>query len=200
MSGGVVEWAARGRPIPGELESGDLHVAAEYPGGALLAVIDGLGHGPEAARSARAAAAVLAAHPQRPLLSLIEACHEALRGARGAVMSLAAIDAAHDRLTWAGVGNVEAVLNRADGREPRRERILLRSGVVGYQLPPLRATELPLFPGDALVMATDGLRSDFAEDPADDLPEAVAEHLLNAFARNSDDALVLVARYRGRGA
>lgn len=200
MSGAVIEWAVRGRPIPGELESGDLHVTAEYPGGALLAVIDGLGHGPEAAQSARAAAAVLTADPRRPVLSLIEACHEALRGARGAVMSLAAIDAAHDRLTWAGVGNVEAVLNRADGRTPRRERILLRSGVVGYQLPPLRATELPLFPGDALVMATDGLRADFAEDPADDLPEAVAEHLLSAFARNSDDALVLVARYRGLGA
>lgn len=197
---GVVDWAALGRPIPGELESGDLHVAVEYPGGALLGVIDGLGHGPEAAQSSRIAAAVLSATPDRPVRALIEACHEALRGARGAVISLAAVDAEQDRLTWIGVGNVEAVLNRTGDRTPRRERILLRGGVVGYQLPPLREVELPLFPGDVLVMATDGLRHEFAEVEPDTTPMALAHRLISGFAKMSDDAHVLVARYRGRSA
>jgi hypothetical protein len=197
---GALDWAVRGRPIAGESQSGDLHVAAEFAGGALLGVIDGLGHGPEAALAARAAAAVLASDAGRPVLTLIGACHEAIRSTRGVVMSLASIDTAHGRMTWAGVGNVEAVLSRADAaRQPQRERILLRGGVVGYQLPPLRAVDLPIHAGDMLVMATDGLRHEFADEPPPTCASA-AEHaqvLLQSYARDSDDALVMVARYLG---
>jgi serine phosphatase RsbU (regulator of sigma subunit) len=35
--------------------------------------------------------------------------------------------------------------------------VLLRSGVVGYQLPTLRASTLPIAPGDLLIFATDGI-------------------------------------------
>lgn len=196
------DWAARGRPIAGERESGDRHVAAITASGGLFALIDGLGHGPEAATAARRAVAELERDPQRPVLSLITACHEALRGTRGAVMSLAAIDAARGSLSWAGVGNVEAVVVRGDPvRSPARERVLLRSGVVGYQLPPLRANELALFAGDVLIMASDGLRHDFADAPPVGLSaEACADYLLRTFARPTDDALVLVARYQGASA
>ncbi len=195
---GVVDWSARNRPLPGETESGDAPVVVFFPGGALLGLIDGLGHGPEAATAARAAVARLEAAPDQPVLKLINLCHEALRSTRGAVMSLAAIDAARGELTWAGVGNAEALLHRADpAHTPGRERILLRSGVVGYQLPPLRATSLPIFPGDVLVFASDGLRHDFGEEAPFGTPDEMAQHLLGAYARDSDDASVLVARYLG---
>lgn len=195
----LIDWAVRGQPIAGELESGDLHIAAEFAGGALLGLIDGLGHGSEAAVAARAAQAVLSAHPYRAVSTLIKTCHEALRSTRGAVLSLASIDAEREQLCWSGVGNVEAVLNRADTRmNPARERILLRSGVVGYQLPPLRTVELPIFPGDVLIFASDGLRHDFAEEPPARLdPAEHADYLIRTYGKDSDDALVLVARYRG---
>lgn len=198
----VIEWAACGRPISGEIESGDLHVAVDFPDGALVGVIDGLGHGPEAATAARAAAQVLARQASAPLLTLFKACHEALRATRGAVMSLASIDAARSALCWAGVGNVEAVLHRSDPRRtPPKERILLRGGVVGYQLPPWRIVELPLFAGDVLVFGTDGLQNEFCEDlPTGCTPREHAAHLLEAYARTSDDAHVLVARYCGPAA
>jgi len=198
----AIEWAARGQPIPGELESGDLHIAIEFPGGALLGLIDGLGHGSEAAAAARTAEMVLSAHPYRPISSLIGDCHEALRSTRGAVISLASVDARLGKLRWGGVGNVEAVLNRADAAaSPRRERILLRSGVVGYQLPPLRTVELPIRPGDVLIFASDGLKHDFAEEPPARLePAQHAEYLIKTYSKDSDDALVLVARYRGTAA
>ncbi|MBW8815764.1 MAG: SpoIIE family protein phosphatase [Caulobacterales bacterium] len=198
----AVEWAADGQPIAGESESGDLHVAAAFEGGALLGMIDGLGHGPEAAAAARVAAALLESQAERPLPTLIQACHEALRPTRGAVLSLAAIDARNGRLTWAGVGNVEVVLTRADpAQAPRRERILLRSGVVGYQLPALRTTDHAIFPGDVLVFATDGLRHEFSEDvPLAMAPAQLAEHLLRTYGRSADDATVLVGRYLGGAA
>jgi hypothetical protein len=195
---GVVDCAVRNRPIAGESVSGDGHVAAAFPHGVLLGLIDGLGHGQEAAAATRVAVATLEAEPDRPVLALIRACHVALRGTRGAVMSLAAIDAARDEMAWAGVGNVEAVLTRAEpAAGPARARILLRSGVVGYQLPPLRAVSLPIAPGDLLVFASDGLGHGFGDEAPFGDPGAFAEHLLRVHGRSSDDASVLVARYRG---
>jgi negative regulator of sigma-B (phosphoserine phosphatase) len=195
----VIEWAVRDRPIAGELDSGDLHLVAPFAGGVLVGAVDGLGHGPEAAIAARAAVAVLSRDPKQPVQTLVENCHRALRGTRGVVLSLASIDATRDEMTWIGVGNVEAVLCRAvAGEKPARDRIIPRSGVVGYQLPPLRATTLPIAAADVIVFASDGLRSDFAdESPFGQTVEAHATHLLKAYGNANDDALVLVVRYLG---
>jgi negative regulator of sigma-B (phosphoserine phosphatase) len=202
MNGGpteVIEWAVRNQAHPDESESGDLHVASLFPGGALLGLIDGLGHGPEATAAAHTAAAVLLAAPSRSPTMLLQACHEALRPTRGAVLSLCSIDDARGAMTWTGVGNVEAVLFRADpSKTPTRLRIVLRGGVVGYQLPALRATEHAIYPGDLLVFASDGLRHDFSEEtdtagPADQ----IADRMMRSYAKRTDDAAVLVARYRG---
>ena len=67
-------------------------------------------------------------------------------------------------LTWLGVGNVEGLLVRADVlARPSRNAVLQRGGVVGYQLPPLRASVLAVGPGDTLIFATDGVRTRFAD-------------------------------------
>lgn len=179
--------------------SGDLPVVAASPTGVLLAVIDGLGHGPEAAEAARDAARVLVANAGEPVIPLVERCHEALRKTRGVVLSLAALRPADSSITWLGVGNVEGLLVRADRRAtPARESIQLRGGVVGYQLPPLRATTLAIACGDIVIMVSDGIRSEFAvglalERGAQDL----AATILHRHARGTDDALVLVVRYLG---
>lgn len=192
-----IDWAACGRPFAGESESGDLHVATAFPGGALVGVIDGLGHGKEAARAAHAAAAVLNRDPGQLVKTLVEACHEALRGTRGVVLSLASINALRGELTWVGVGNVEAVLYRANLRSAR-DRIVQRNGVVGFQLPALRVTTLPIFRGDVLVFASDGIGSSFTEEaPSDSSSQAYAARLLREYGKADDDALVLVVRYLG---
>jgi hypothetical protein len=191
-----LEWAAAGVAVDG-VESGDLHVVAEHARGALLAVIDGLGHGPEAAAAAREGAAVLRAHSLLPLEELFERCHEAMRQTRGAVMTLVALDAKSSSIDWCGVGNVDAVLLRAEsGRRP--EAIASRGGVVGYRLPPLSVKRLPVANRDLLVLATDGIRSGFAEAiDLDGEPQFIADGVLAGYAKGTDDALVLVARYTG---
>jgi serine phosphatase RsbU (regulator of sigma subunit) len=181
-----------------EEESGDVHVFAELEAGALVAVIDGLGHGFEAAVAARAAARILESFAAEPLAALVDRCHEALRQTRGAVMSLAAFDARASRMTWAGIGNVEGVLLRAGAPAARRETITLRGGIVGYQLPALRTSTLSLSPGDTLFLATDGIRDVFTEElPSPATPQQLADAILARHSRGSDDALVLVARYLG---
>ena len=194
----TLEWGWAGAALDG-VESGDLHVVVAFPDGALLAVIDGLGHGPEAAHAASEAGSVLKAHATLPVGELIERCHEALRKTRGAVMSLAALDARSGRIEWFGVGNVEGLLFHTDALGRRtRETISMRGGVLGYRLPPLRVGTVPIYRGDLLVLASDGIRSEFSSEIEPEWPpQATADWVLARYGRASDDALVLVARYLG---
>ena len=194
-----IEWGAAASPLEGQAESGDLHVVQPFPKGVLVAAVDGLGHGPEAAAAARSAVVTLAEYAHEPVISLVKRCHERLLRTRGVVMSLASFNALDNTMTWLGVGNVEGLLLRADvAADPPRENVLLRSGVVGYELPTLHASILPVTRGDVLILATDGIRSGFAEDVSlSDPPQRIAEQILARRATGMDDALVLVARYLG---
>jgi negative regulator of sigma-B (phosphoserine phosphatase) len=99
-----------------------------------------------------------------------------------------------------GVGNVEAILvRRVRSSEGAYEAIHSRGGVVGYRLPPLSSANLAVGPGDLLIMATDGIRSGFidAVQRHEGDPEATAARIMSGFRKESDDALVLVARYLG---
>ncbi len=203
MSADVIEWALAGRPLGGHgpgNESGDLEVVATFKGGALVAVIDGLGHGPEAAEAARAAGVILQAHPHQSVVTLLQQCHEAMRRTRGAVMTLASFDARTSSLTWIGVGNIEGMLLRANsGGELRRESLTTRGGVVGFQLPPLRPSTVTVSAGDILFLATDGIRNSFTSELAlrENLQETV-NAILAEYSRESDDALAVIARYLGQ--
>jgi phosphoserine phosphatase RsbX len=193
----IIEWGFAGRGL--EESSGDLHVVVSFPGGALVALIDGLGHGPEAAAASLAAAPVLEAHASEPILSLVQRCHDAVRRTRGVVMSLASFRAYDSAMSWVGVGNVGAVLlRRREASGQRDEALAVRGGVVGFQLPPLRAETLSVSPGDTLIMATDGIRDAFTTGIVmEHSPQEIAESILVRFATGSDDAHVMVVRYVG---
>lgn len=197
--GEILDWCSAGRVAPGERVSGDRPVVFTWKGGALVGLIDGLGHGAQAALAARRAADALEPWARRPLPELIQRCHDAIRDTRGVVMTLVSFDAAARTATALGVGNVEAFLYRcAEDGAPKRETILLRGGVVGYQLPSLQATELPIAANDRLVLATDGIREDFCDLITGDAPlTGLVQRILNQKSRGTDDALVLACDYRG---
>jgi serine/threonine protein phosphatase PrpC len=178
--------------------SGDqFAVVATEDGGALLAVIDGLGHGPEAETAAREAVRVVTSSSSQSALGVLHACHEALGRTRGAVMSIVRVQEA--ALTWAGVGNVEAVFVPGPQSAGRRRRLVCAGGVVGYSLPVVREFGGPIARGDLVVLATDGLREDFADhiDVASS-PETLVRELIARCRGARDDVLVLAARYDGR--
>jgi phosphoserine phosphatase RsbX len=195
----MVEYSVAKFALPGEGESGDHHLVCCNRTGVLMAAIDGIGHGEEAASASRTAVALLRDFADEPIIWLVERCHEKLRATRGVVMSLAFIDAEHGMMTWLGVGNVQGVLMRSNGRKGEaRESLLLRGGVVGSQLPPLQASVLPIGREDTLFLATDGIRSGFAETlTALENPQRATDRILNNFRSGNDDALVLVARITG---
>lgn len=184
--------------LPGESESGDQHLVCCNESGVLIAAIDGIGHGGEAASAARAAIAVLRNGVGDPIISLVTACHEKLRTTRGVVLSLASVDVRHGLMTWLGVGNVQGVLVRNGNKSNSQETLLLRGGVVGDHLPQLQAAVLPVTPGDLLVFATDGVRADFVRTLSSmENPQRAAERIMKNFCSQSDDALVLALRITG---
>jgi phosphoserine phosphatase RsbX len=182
--------------LPGQGQSGDNHVVCCKKDGILVAVIDGVGHGQEAACAAKMSASVLKESRDEQPISLVEQCHHALRDSRGVVLSLAFIDTQQGLMTWLGVGNVHGVLMRADATKGEaREMLLLRAGLVGSKLPPLQATVLRIAKGDTLFFATDGVRSDFVESlSSKENPQRAADRILKNYRTGSDDALVLVAK------
>ena len=195
----TIEYGVAKFVLPGQGQCGDHHLVCCNQSGILIAAIDGIGHGEEAANAAKAAVSILKTGADEPVISLVQRCHEGLRSTRGVVMSLASIDPGHGMMTWVGVGNVQGVLMRSGAAKGTvQEVLLLRAGVVGSQLPALQAAVLPIAKGDTLVFATDGIRGEFAEDlSALESPQRAADRILEHRCRGNDDALVLVVRLTG---
>jgi hypothetical protein len=195
----LLEWEVGQLTLTGQEESGDGCLVKRLNGSVVLAVIDGLGHGQEAAAAAKIAAEVVEANAGGDLVSLFKHAHEALRQSRGAVMSVALVNSTKATMAWLGVGNVAGFLARANPEmTPRKESLLVRPGVLGGPLPTLDPCTVPLAHGDTLAFATDGIRSGFDEEinPLE-MPKQTVAKILAKYSKGNDDALVLVARYRG---
>ncbi|MDE2252149.1 MAG: SpoIIE family protein phosphatase [Gammaproteobacteria bacterium] len=176
--------------------SGDLPVVQAHDHGIMIGAIDGIGHGESAAAAADKARRIIAANASKPILQVVQRCHQELQSTRGVVMSLASIDYADQSLDWVGIGNVQALLIRADhSANPGRIELLLRSGVVGAQLPALQFETIAIEDSDLLIFATDGLRRGFADGlGTDGEAPSLARAILEQHRRGDDDALVVVAR------
>lgn len=183
--------------MPGQFQSGDRYLVQPSLNGLLVAVVDGLGHGEQAAAAADRAVTTLINHTDESVIALVKRCHHALRDTRGVVMSLASFNKPDWALTWIGIGNVEGLVLRAEGSPPPKyETLLLRGGVVGDQLPSLSASIIPLTKGDTLVFTTDGIRGGFAKDlSSSDPAQVMADRILAKYSKDADDALVFVVRF-----
>jgi serine phosphatase RsbU (regulator of sigma subunit) len=180
---------------------GDFPIAVEIGGAAaLFGVADGLGHGAAAETAALRAAEVVTRNRAEPLDVLLQLCHRGLSDTRGAALTLARIDSEIGTLSWIGIGNVTAdLVAKSPGGVRIRASVLLSGGIVGYRIPHALAThQVSIGPGDLLVIATDGILEDHVQGIDFAAPAmAIAEHILDAYSRESDDALVLAARHRG---
>ena len=110
----AIEWSVEARPFGGAGLCGDVEIVVVGNRTALVAVADGLGHGSEAAIAAKAAAAVNQQSADTDITQLMSDCHQALRHTRGAALSIAVFGLDDSSMTWLGVGNVGAILARAD--------------------------------------------------------------------------------------
>ena len=187
--------ASASRALPGQSLIGDAAWCHAAPGRVRIGVMDGLGHGREAAHASALALACLEATASLALEACFAALDLALAHSRGAAISLADLDLVHGRLRWAGVGNVEGVLLRGLD-QAARERLLLQSGIVGCRFPAVRCRELSFRAGDCLLFHTDGVDQLVLRDWDRRLPlQEGAEALLAVHARPTDDALIWLGAF-----
>lgn len=177
--------------LKGEAVSGDRWQFLSTPQGWSAAVIDGLGHGPDAARAAEVVAAAHRADPDQPARCLARA-HEHSRATRGSACSVLACDAARGVLTHAGIGNVAVSL--VDAEQGRG--LANQNGTLGGICPTVREQPVTPPPRTLVVMHTDGLTSRWSVHAYPGLrmrhPQVVAGILFRDAQRPRDDATVLV--------
>lgn len=182
------------RPRPGEHVNGDAYFIRRHAGSTLFAVIDGLGHGPGAHAASQVALDSLAQWRGEPLDETLYAVHDALRATRGAVLAAVMLDKENEAFYYAGVGNVET---RVFG-SPVPVRPIPNNGTLGARLREVRVWSYSWTQGMIIVMASDGLSATWDSSAYPGLlaksPQLVAGVLLRDFARDSDDATVLVVR------
>jgi len=185
------------RPKANHAVSGDAYLLWETSATALIAVIDGLGSGNEAAQAAQCARSQVLALVEAPLQVILQACHQALRDTRGAVMGLLRLDFQAGQASFAGVGNIGIqVQSTAHEIKP-----VSRNGIVGHRLPHTREFRYPYTPGDLYALYSDGISSRFVLSgyrhilPDDDLQQ-IAEQIASTFGRDDDDVTLILVRER----
>lgn len=180
-------------PVSGQVECGDAwRVVVQARDRTTVMVVDGLGHGPQAAAAAAAATALLPSRPLDEAHVLLGALDEAMRGTRGAALSVTVIDVAAREAQFSGVGNV-------DGRviaKGKTTHLVPQNGIIGHTMPTLRPSAVPWPAGGRLIMHSDGVSARWHMDAYPGLlaahPALVAGVIYRDFARGRDDATVIV--------
>src|SRR5512145_1114262 len=102
-----VEWWSAQRPARGETVCGDAVSVVEVNESILVAVADGLGHGPHAAEASRGFCGVVERYGSLPLRDVMTLGAEAIACTRGAAAALLRLDRASGTGSFLGIGNIE---------------------------------------------------------------------------------------------
>lgn len=193
----TIETAFAELPLPGQVESGDLCLVKRVGKGTLLALVDGLGHGQDAASAAHAAVGAIERYARESLVELVQRCHQALVGLRGVVLGLAYLDPQAASMTWLGVGNIGGVVLRADTKaRPSRVSLVPNAGFIGAEQPHAKARAVSLTARDTVVLYSDGVKDGFTDSLVlANSPQEIADFIIARHTKGNDDALALVARY-----
>jgi phosphoserine phosphatase RsbX len=175
-------------PMVGELANGDraLYRTGD-DGSALFAVVDGLGHGPDASKAAQAAEDWLqSVSLQAALLETMELLHERLSGTRGAAATVCMVR--QREIEICAVGNVE--VRSPDLRIP----LVFSAGILGSRVNKFHICRATFTGRARIVLFSDGISS---RTPIEDVrkfaPQAACEAIMKKYRRKEDDATVLVA-------
>lgn len=179
-------------PLRGETECGDTWRVVETGAQISVLLVDGLGHGPEAAAVATTAAAAFNPADGEGPDTTLATLDQAMRGGRGAAVSVAMIDLAHRVTHFGGVGNVDGRIVSKDATQ----HLVPQNGIVGHTMPVLRPTLTGWPVGARLVLHSDGISARWRLDAYTGLanahPALLAGVIFRDFARERDDATVLV--------
>jgi anti-sigma regulatory factor (Ser/Thr protein kinase) len=162
-----------------------------------LFMADGLGHGLPAREAADAATRVFAAAYESAPGRLIEDVHAALRPTRGAAVASLAIDIERRTATFAGLGNIGALVLHPGGG---RHSMVSHNGTAGHTASRIHQFHYPVPPESIVVLFSDGLSTHWDLRAYPGLqqrdPSLIAGVLYRDYSRRRDDVTVVVVRER----
>ncbi len=186
----MIEIGTAQRPARHQTVCGDALAVVRLNGTVVIALADGLGHGPEAREAAEAFCAWVEGRPVEDFHKLLRGATGTLAGTRGAAGAVTRIDETRGAMEFCGVGNIEL-------RALSRERIapICVEGIIGRPLRTIKSFDYPVYPGDLLVLHSDGISTRF--DLAryhDGLVGDIAGLILAEHGKDHDDATCVVIR------
>ena len=191
---GKTEYGVAAKALQGD-QCGDSGITLEQKGILLCAVIDGVGHGPNAAIAAVTAKNYIEANSEAPLTEILQGVHEVLKSTQGGVVCLCRIELKSGQLTMAGIGNITCRIFRGLDSE----RLLSREGILGYMVSTPREHTRKLDNAALLLMHSDGVREHFELFEYPDLLKgnaaSVAARVVDTLGKNNDDASCLAVRF-----
>jgi anti-sigma regulatory factor (Ser/Thr protein kinase) len=191
------EFGARSTPKAGQIVCGDAWSVRSVRGKLGIALLDGLGHGPLASEAAGRAVGIFqdSGGDDTPA-DVLRRAHEGLKSTRGAVMAVALFDPSTASVSFAGVGNIVGIVVSGEVTQ----HLLSTDGTVGYNMRLVRESTLDWKPGSVLIATTDGLSTRWNLNRHPGLtqrhPSLIASVLHRDFARDTDDATVVVVKAR----
>jgi len=189
---GRVKVSVLSRPRLGERVSGDGYWMKDLWDGFFFSVIDGLGHGFRAHDVTRRALAALEMSFQKPLADVMDFCHAALLGSRGAAVAVGRIEFDPPMLHHISIGNVTTRIFQGGVQV----RTSCQNGTIGVALGRPQTNRYPLLRNACIISTTDGISEKYDMDGPElgKSVQEIAHGLFSHYARNHDDATVLVAR------
>ena len=181
-------------PYPGERACGDEWAMHRSEDRLLVMLVDGLGHGPEAAEAAQLA--VTAFHRRADLSAgaILGHVHDSLKKTRGAVGAIAEIRPRGRVLNYCGVGNISAsILSNGASRS-----MMSHNGTLGVVTSRIQEFQFEWTPGSTLILHSDGLQTrwDLSAYPGllNRHAGLIGGAVLRDFRRTRDDAGVVVVK------
>jgi anti-sigma regulatory factor (Ser/Thr protein kinase)/serine/threonine protein phosphatase PrpC len=179
---------------PGERVCGDGWGFSQDGGRTAMMVVDGLGHGPDAAEAASVALEAFAEDPMAAPRDMLVRTHGALRRTRGAAVMVLQADAGAGIVRSAGAGNVVGRL--VSGTSDRS--VLCQHGTAGVTIRTPDETRTPWPPHALIVLCSDGIETRWKADELVPVlgrdPALAAALLARDHSRGRDDATVAVLR------
>lgn len=154
-AGRSVRWAGLAVPRAGEDACGDVIVAGDGHDPFRIAVIDGVGHGPDAAIGAGTAARTVLGHPRVAPAAVLDALATPMRPTRGAVVGIADVHLRARTVQFAGIGNISGRIVTPG----KTTGLVSHHGTVGVTTRPGRPHAEQWPEGALLVLHSDGLRT-----------------------------------------
>ena len=183
------------RPCQGERVNGDTAMIERRDHLQMIAVIDGLGHGPEAHRVSSAARDFLKQRWSLDVVDTMHKLHGELRGSLGAVAGIAVIDSRSGQVHFSGIGNISY---RVFGQ--RNLRLMSMAGNLGHQIRSPRQEQHTLSDDEVILVYSDGISDRFE---LQDYPQilyqsadTIARTVVERFGKHHDDATCIALRMR----